>query len=75
MAAWQGQLVLRFSVFVCPSECQSCAALPAALTSLWLRLSKMSGKCHEPSESQKCGVMLQVYDKARAPSSVVMIRF
>lgn len=39
MAVWQGQLVVRFSLFVCPSACQSCAALPAALTSLRLNLS------------------------------------
>lgn len=71
MAAWQGQLVLRFSLFVCPSACQSCAALAEALTSLRLRLSKLSGMCHEHPASRRRGVMLQVHDEARAPSSVL----
>lgn len=61
-----------FSPFVSPSACQSRAALPAALTSLRLELSKLSGICHRRRASQTLrSDVYRCYGEARAPSSVV----
>lgn len=67
MATWQGQLVLRVSLFVCLSACQSWEAL------LSLKLSKLSLMCSEQPDLQGRGGVVPRQDEARAPSSVVLV--